>query len=146
MHGTGITCKLPMNKYARVTGNGQGGRVLSSRVYKGLLVLPFTLQAQPSIFSYARILQFIAPHTTESGNKIFSHQLQLYTGKQPLMATKLAKANLISLWTNVWVKLYKHSLVRYTQVRVTRKHPQLKGRTNVRGPLKKHQLPHVQKI
>ena len=135
-----------MNKYARETVNGQGGRALSSRVYKGLLVLPFILQEQPSSFSYARILQFIAPHTAEGGNRIFSHHFQLYTGKQPLMATKLAKANLISLWTNVWVKLYKQSLVRYSQVRITRKHPQLNGRTNVRVPLKKHQLPHVHKL
>ena len=52
----------------------------------------------------------------------------------------MAIANLISLWTNVWVSLYKQSLYRYTQVRVTRKQAQPKG------VAKKHQLPHVKKL
>ena len=146
MHGTGITSKLPMNKYTRVTGGGQGGRALGARLYKGLLVLPATLLGQPSSFSYARILQFIAPASYHSGSKIFNHHLQLYAGKQPMKATKVAIANVISLWTNVWVKLYKQSLLRYTQVRITRKHTQPNGATKVKGVAKKHQLPHVNKL
>ena len=146
MHGTGITSKLPMNKYTRVTGRSQGGRALSSRLYKKLVVLPSALQTQPSMFSYARILQYITPYTYQSDNKIFSHQLHLYPGKQGLTAKKVQLTTLISLWATVWVKLYKQSLLRYTLVRVARKQLQLNTKSNVKGVYKKHQLPHAHKL
>lgn len=146
MHGTGITSKLPLNKYTRVTANGAGGRALSSRLYKGIVVLPATLYTQPCTFSYARILQYITPYTYHSGKKILSHQLDLYVNKQGLSATKVQLSSLISLWTDVWVKLYKQSLLRYTLVRVTRKQPQINARNNSIGAYKKHQLPHAHKL
>lgn len=146
MHGTGITSKLPMNKYTRVTGSGQGGRVLSSRLYKTLMVLPFTLHMQLCIFSYARILQYMAPYSYESGNRILQHQLQLYTNQVKLTATKVQFTTMLSLWANVWVKLYKQSLVRYAKVYVARKQPKLIAGGNFRRIYKKHQLPYAHKL
>lgn len=142
MHGTGITSKLPMNKYTRVTGKSQGGRALTTRVYRGLLTLPATLQAQPYCFSYARILQSLAPVCYHSSSRITNKQLTVYSGAQPVIGTRIHFATAISLWTNVWVKLYKHSLVKYTQVRVTR----AKFKSNVKSANKKHQLPHAHKL
>lgn len=146
MHGTGITSKLPLNKYTRVTGSGRGGRAFSSRLYKGLVVLPAALQKQHSMFSYARILQYITPYTYLSGNKIFSHQLHLYPHKQMVTTTKVQLTTLISLWTTVWVKLYKQSLLRYILIRVARKQLQHNTKSNIKQVFKKHQLPHAHKL
>lgn len=146
MHGTGITSKLPMNKYTRVTGNAQGGRVVSSRLYKALLVLPAILQVKPYTCTYARMLQYITPYTYESGKKIWQHQLQMHSNKLNLKAIKIQLTTLISLWTNVWLKLYKQSLLRYNLVLIARKQPQLIATRNFKKLYKKHQLPYAHKL
>ena len=99
MHGTGITSKLPMNKYARVTALGQGGRKLSSRLYKGLLLLPQTHQAS-NIF-HAKILHFMVPYSYYSGDNLNHRHYQVYTGGKEHGVAAVKGGTLLSIWTSV---------------------------------------------